>query len=281
MGGDFGIMRRDGSHDTYGPSYTSQNPISLQNSDYIQTAAGVFVEAMVNPGGASIIIAEKTSVILENIGDSGAPNVIALVYGRIRISQRRGTATTIVKAGASVTEVENGSVNLDFVVPSASTDSRLACYVSTLSGAAVFIPSAASPQTARIRIKQGETMIFNTHNSKIDRRQIDQDIVDYWASKTRRKTVNAKGERLLDPADVDKVVSPFNDADPEYSGRAAYLKTRFLISGMLTMLAGAALQSVVHFTADSWQGNTADYAFYAGYAPLGLGILLLLGAYFY
>ncbi|MDR1256341.1 MAG: hypothetical protein LBJ86_01170, partial [Spirochaetaceae bacterium] len=134
MGGDFSLIRSDGAHNNYGPSYISENPISLQNSDYIQTTTGVFVEILVNPGGASIIIAENTSAIIENIGGSGAPNVISLVYGRTRVSQRRGSVTTIVKAGASVTEVQNASVNFDFAVPPGSTDSQLAFYASTLSG---------------------------------------------------------------------------------------------------------------------------------------------------
>jgi hypothetical protein len=281
MGGDFSLTRSDGSSNTYGPSYTSKNPVPLQNSDYIQTAAGVFVEALVSPGGASIIVAENTYVIFENISGSGAPNVISLVYGRVRVSQRRTSATTIVKAGASVTEIQNGSVNFDLVLPPGGTDSRLVFYASTLSGTAVFMPSAASPETARIRIRQNETIIFNTHDSEVYRQSINKDIVDYWMSKTRRKTVNARGEGLLDPADVDKIISPFSDLDPDYNSKAAYLKTRFLIAGAFTVLAGVAVQSVAHFAADSLGSEIGEYTFYAGYMPLGLGIFMLIGAYFY
>jgi hypothetical protein len=278
VGGDFILTRSDGSRNIYNSTSISQNVILLQNADYIQTDSGAFVELLINPGETSIIIAENTSLVFENTGGPGGPNVISLVYGRVRVSQQRASLTTVVKAGQSITEIQNGSVNFDLVVPSESTDTRLTFYATALSGSAVFIPSAASPENARIRIKRHETVIFYPNESKIDRQPMNKEIVTYWAVMTG--TRNANGH-IIEPPDVDRLVSPFDEPDYKYSGRAAYLKTRFLIAGMITMAAGAALQSVVHFTPDIWQDDMGETVFYAGYAPLGLGIFMLLAAYFY
>jgi hypothetical protein len=280
MGGDFVLTRQDGSRNIYNPNYISQNAILLQNADYIQTTSGVFVEIMVNPGSTSIILAENTSIVFESTGGLGAPNVVSLVYGRIHVSQKRANLTTIVRAGASITEIENGTANFDFIVPPESTDSQLTLYVSAMSGNAVFIPDVASPENARIRVRQRETVIFYPDSSKIDRQPMDKEIINYWASRTGKKNANAS-RRTLEPPNADKIVSAFDDPDPSYSGRAAYLKTRFLIAGMLTMTAGAALQSFVYFTPGLWTEDSRISAFAAGYAPLGLGIFMLLAAYFY
>jgi hypothetical protein len=280
MGGDFILSRQDGSRAVYSPEFVYENAILLQNSDYIQTAPGVFVEIMINPGGTSIILAENTSMIFETTSDLVGPNVISLVYGRIYVNQKRATVTTIVRAVASITEIQNGAINFDLIASPESIDSQLTFCVSTISGRAVFIPSAASPENSRVRLKTRETIIFYPNSSIIDRKQINKELVDYWTYRTGSQNVNVTGH-MLEPPNVDRVIALFDDPDPSYSGRAAYLKTRFLIAGLITMTAGAVWQSFVYFTPDIWTNDSGTSAFSAGYAPLGLGILMLLAAYFY
>jgi hypothetical protein len=280
-GSDFRLVRKDGSYGSYSPSYVSKSPIALKNSDYIQTSPGVFVEVMLTPGKASIIIAENTSVAFDSIENSSAHAIVSLTYGRIRISQRRSSSRIFVRASSSVTEIQNGSINMDLVVPPESLDSQLALYVTTLAGTAVFIPSAASPETGQIQMKQHQTVVFNTHNNEISRQPMNKNIVNYWADRIGRGNIRNPSPRRLEPANVSNSEAMFSSLDTEYIDNAAYLKTRFLIAGVISMLTGAALQSVVYFTADSWPTDTADYAFYAGYVPLGVGAFMLLGAYFY
>ncbi|MDR0382403.1 MAG: hypothetical protein LBH50_00265 [Spirochaetaceae bacterium] len=278
-GGDFSLTRA-GDRDSYSPSYIYRNPVPLQNFDYIQTGQGVFVKALFSEISASVDIAENTSVIFETIGDSSGISVISLVYGRVRVNRKGDSGKILVNAGASVTEIQNGSVNLDLVTTPGSVDSGLVLYVSTLSGSAAVIPSAVSPDIARIRMKPHETVIFNARNNNIDRQSMNNEIDQYWAATMSGKAMNT-GETEFEPSGVVNAVSKFRNPDPDYAGKAAFLKTRFIIYGMVMLLSGAALQNIVHYTYDSWDSTTADLTFYAGYVPLGLGAFILLAAYFY
>jgi hypothetical protein len=279
-GSDFNLVRKDGSHGAYGPAYVSSSPIALKNSDYIQTPPGVFVEVMLIPGKASVIIAENTSVVFDNIENSGGHMIISLTYGRIRISQRRSSSRIFVRAGPSVTEIQNGSINMDLVVPPESLDSQLALYVSTLSGTAVFMPSAASPETEQIKMRPHQTIIFNTYSNEVNRQSMNKNIVNYWADRIGRGNRNIPSRRL-DPANVSNPEAMFARPNTEYAGMAASLKTRFLIVGVISILAGAALQGAVYFTSDSWTTDAANYAFLGAYVPFGVGTFMLLSAYFY
>jgi hypothetical protein len=168
---------------------------------------------------------------------------------------------------------------MDLVVPPESLDSQLVLYVTTMSGTAVFKPDISSPESEQIKMKQHQTLVFNTYSEKIIRQSMSKNIVNYWESKIDR---TGRGPILmLDPANISNVEARFTRPATEYTGRAVYLKTRFLLAGVLSVLGGVALQSVSHFGGDIFPGDIADYLFYGGYAPLGVGAFLLFSAYFY
>ena len=99
----FVLVGNNGVRQSYNPlDITTGTGITLKNGDMIQAASGVFVEVRVLPGTVSIYIAENTSLIFEDIGGSSSTQVIALVYGRIRIDQQYGGETIIVKTGISI-----------------------------------------------------------------------------------------------------------------------------------------------------------------------------------
>ncbi|MDR2097493.1 MAG: hypothetical protein LBP37_03135, partial [Spirochaetaceae bacterium] len=176
-GGTVTLIREGREHRFLHPSDIPKGGIQLQEADTVQTAAGVFAELQVKPGRVSVHIAENTSLVVENIKNSGNILVFSLVYGRVRAVQKGRANTILVKAGLSIVEMQKGNVNIDnIIVPDVPYESQPVIYISTLSGTAVFIPSFTDQPTERIKLNKKETFIFYTGEGRFERWIMNKDI---------------------------------------------------------------------------------------------------------
>ena len=285
-GGPFVLVRSSGVRQSYNPlDVTTGGGITLRNGDMLQAASGVFIEVRVSPGTVSIHIAENSSLIFEDIGGSSTTQVIALVYGRIRVDQLDGDETVIVKTGISITEVRQGSVNIDYIVNSEDARrSQPLLYVSTISGSAVLMPSTLSPSLGRIKINPNETLIFDALENKVERTTINKDILVYWSGKTSRNQGSpphtddavTSSENVFSNSEVLTFNSSMTTAE-----QIARLKTGGIITGLILTLVGVAVQNTIHYLYDSIEKETADFAYYAGFLPIGMGAFILTAAFLY
>jgi hypothetical protein len=168
------------------PNDMPKGGIVLQNSDVIQTSADAFVELRVKPGGISVRVAENSSLLVENITNAGNILVFSLIYGRIRIVQKRKADTAIVKVGLSLVEIRKGDVSIDYTVFPKINYKSPVISVSTLSGTADFIPSVELPYKENVKLKKKETFILYASEGRFERWVLVKDIVEYWKKKRKK-----------------------------------------------------------------------------------------------
>jgi hypothetical protein len=279
-GGDFTLIRDNGIDGNYSPSDISRNGLILRDSDTIQTPSGVFVEAHAYPSGTSVRIAENSFVTFVNIGGSSMIQVISLIYGRVRIDHRNSSEAILLRAGSSITEIKKGSVNFDLLMPPDDAPggggSRLLLYVSAISGSALFLPPVMSRDSQQIKLKKNEALIFNTETGQITRRPMDKAIAGFWDGDVGKNTAPAGFET----ADND-ISLKFGDSYPERQKTSTRWKTVFLISGVVLIAAGVAMQNWIHYNYSALIKENADTIHYIMYAPIAGGAAMMLGAYFY
>jgi hypothetical protein len=284
-GGSFVLVRGAGLRQSYNPlDITTGNGITLKNSDMIQVTSGVVVEAQVLPGTVSLHIAENSSLIFDDIGGSSNTQVLTLVYGRIRVDQQDEAETIIVKTGASITEIQKGSVNIDYIVTSeAGYRSQPLLYVSTMSGSAVLVPSTQSPALGRVKINPNETLTFDALENKIDKTSINKEVLKYWSGKTTENQTDtadsppAGDENIFDQSDVLTI----NSSTTTNAERVARLKTGGILTGLILTLAGIAVQNTIHYLYDKMEEKPADLAYYSGFLPIGMGTFILIASFLY
>jgi hypothetical protein len=281
QGGSFMLIKNDGQRTARAASDIPKSGIVLQNSDAIQTSSGVFVEVQMKPGNTVISIAENSSLYFDTVDGASGSFVISLVYGRVRVKHQNKKETVVVRAGPSITEIQSGAINIDYMlVPDIPDKSQPILSVSTISGTAVVIPASTSPSQGRIKMKRSETLIFDAQNGRIERRPMDNEIPEYWDIRTKRETVKIPAQANTDLITQSQVLVINTQLTP--SEQAAFLKTGGIITGLVVMLIGVAVQNVVHYTYDDWSDSEkADLTFYAGYVPIGMGAFVLLASYFY
>jgi hypothetical protein len=164
---------------SYDSSTMPVESVILRDVDIVQTAAGVFAEIRVTPGNALIRLAENTMLSFDKISGLAEPMAITLMYGRIRIDQTSKTETIIIKAGASIVELQSGSVNFDYIVsPSLKYKSQPVLSVSTISGRAVVIPPGTKQR--EINMRQKKTLTIDPQNGKTKRRSMGKEVPAYW-----------------------------------------------------------------------------------------------------
>jgi hypothetical protein len=279
-GGTFVLIRADGQRESYNPlNVTTGSGIEIKKSDMLQTPSGVFVEVRALPGNVSIRIAENSSLVFDDVGGSSSTQVVTLVYGRIRVDQEEQGETVIVKAGVSITEVQKGSINIDYIVNSGtSRSSQPLLYVSAISGSAVLVPSALSPAFGRVKVDRNEMLIFDAPENKLEKTSINKEIVKYWQD-NQAAYAQPDGDDKNVFVQSGVLALPYSPSSSDE--RVSRLKTGGIITGLILMLAGVAVQTSLHYTYDQIKKETADLAYFAGFLPIGMGAFILTATLLY
>lgn len=275
-GGSFTLVQDGDARTRYTSSNMPLEGIKLKNASTIYTTAGTFVEARAMSGNTLIRIAENSMLSFDDVSGSNSSIIITLMYGRIRVDQESKTEaetkTIIVNSGASITEIQNGSINLDYIVsPALKYKSQPVLSVSTISGRAIVVPS--NTKQARINMKQKETLTVDPQNGKTKRRFMSKSVPAYWLNINTSSPVRS-------PAESNNAVSsslqPISFENLTPLEESTVLKTNGIIVGLGILLIGVTAQTVGHYLY-----KDVDQVFYAGYVPIGIGSFTLIASYFY
>ncbi|MDR2659130.1 MAG: hypothetical protein LBC27_03975 [Spirochaetaceae bacterium] len=281
-GGSFAVVRENGTRS----AHISIPPegITLRNSDSLQTSAGVFVDIQIVPVGAFIHIAENTMISFRNAVDPAQPLEILLMYGRIRVDNPSDTEVLVVKSGPSTVDIQQGSINIDYIAASNSKGiTRPSLSVSTISGTAILTPSESSSPKGRVSMKKGETVSVDAKNGKTRRRSMSKSVPTYWQQSIETPSNENEKQAAPDIQDVPEPVEPEEPMQPvDVSSiltpleESTVLKTNGIIIGMTFLLAGVAVQNITHYLYPDFVDM-----FYAGYVPIGIGAFILVASYFH
>jgi hypothetical protein len=291
-GGGFTLVRGGSSRMIYTPASMPAGGVALRDSDTVQTSSGTFVEARVTPGGALIRMAENTMLSFDSISSLNNNLIIRLMYGRIRVEQESKTETIIVKSGDSMTEMQTGDINFDYIVsPDTEYKSQPVLAVSTISGAATVIPSDKPEKPTRIKMRRNVTLTVDPQSGKTKRRSMRKEIPAYWSRVITKeipvKEIIARETPVNIPARSNPAApsntAPSNNAQPiTFNGsltpleESTVLKTNGIIAGLTILMAGITVQTIGHYLLPD-----VDQIFYAGYVPIGIGAFVLVASYFY
>jgi hypothetical protein len=285
-GGDFVLADR-GRRTVYHPETLGSEGFTLNNGDIIQTGPETSVEIRLMPRNVIVKTAENTTLIYR-AGSNGA--ALELEYGRVRLLEREGVSgePLTIQAGASEFVFRAGDTGLDYMVLAAESAARreplLRAYV--FSGAADLIlraQSAPAEETVfSVRALEMAILDLNRSLSYIERRPLDQDIIDYWELHKPSEVPSPQPEpsAVLAEEEAPKEYAPSILPDYQAVFTNNKIKNGFVIGGMTLFALGAGMESLAWFmNFDS--SNTNDVLMYTGYGFFGLGILSLGTALFF
>ena len=255
---------------------------AVNTNEIVQTNAGTFLDITLGSSGALIKVAENTSVVLKNTGNAESGWLFNLVYGRILVRSSARGSRVFIQTGASVTEAQSGDVNIDFtVMPRTQGQGKPVLAVSAISGSALVTPRASNPSYGRIQVKPGDTLMVDSLMGNTERLALDRTIADYWAKYQTRYIASVSGvmtQSANDPGMGGFLVAM--PARPDQKGMN--LKTAGIITGLVLMLGGVAMQGAMHAMESTYvEKKDADTIFAIGYAPIGLGAFVLIASYLY
>jgi hypothetical protein len=182
-GSDSFVVANNGRQQTYQTGAIPANGLALQNSDMIQTGPSNYVEVQLDPSEAIVKLAENTSVVFNDLGSANRSALLSFLYGRMRIVNPGNNGTVTIQVGNAAIEFSRGDLALDFAVIPGSSNKQPQLQVSTLSGTAQVVSSAASPGAPRTPLYENETVTFDvtTRLAVITRQPLNQEIAAYWS----------------------------------------------------------------------------------------------------
>jgi hypothetical protein len=265
-GEGFGIAGGDG-RSFHKPGETG---LVLAGGDLVQTGRDAAVELQIQPGAALIRIVENTSL---RFGDFGALDTsMELLYGRLRIIS--GGENLTVKAGNVSVSLRQGDLGLDFQVDPGSTQPNLRVYV--FSGAALLNQGMGGTP---MEIRKGEALSVELRPPLylVERKSLDASVIDYWTRHDfRGKAPSFFPSTELSspvPETVEEAPAPPPHVPPPV--KADRMKNAGILTGILLTVAGAALQGAGLASLYTGHSGRAEYLISAGFAPTGLGIVVL------
>lgn len=290
QGSSFTIISGD-QEQQFTAQQLSGKGIFLKSSDIAQTGPGSFMDISILPGGTNIKLAENTSLVFNGPLPGNNSLAVTLVYGRILVKHGKIGTSIFVQTGASVTEIENGDINVDYtVLPFVQPPGRPSLLVASLSGTAILSPRATMPELGRIVIKKGDSIFVDSLLNNVERVKTDKALAEYWDKRQFKYPARYEPGIHLDPSSAEKTNEgyEYNPGDPEESVYIVPYKADRLdskvrsagvVTGLAVMLLGVVAQGAMHFM-ESTQipKNQADVIFYAGFAPIGIGTFILIAS---
>ncbi|MDR2662688.1 MAG: hypothetical protein LBC31_06790 [Treponema sp.] len=281
------VLTSRGSRTIYKSGSSDFEGTALKSQDMIQTGSGG-AEIQIIPENAGsgeytvLKLGENTSLLINSLG---ADLSLELLYGRIRAVSGTAAPNLAIRSGNSLSSFRNGDAALDFVTRPGQTQPALAIHCFRGQGELTPLVQTGSADISKLPIKNGETLRMEYHIpfSYVERKALDQEALAYWtAHQFAGSAPLAMPGVELAQAPVTEIVKTPADAivyePPAFSAGedARKIKNGYIITGLLLVSAGAAMQGYSFF------GNPGpelrDRLFYGGYGPLGLGAVFLFGA---
>ncbi|MDR2468727.1 MAG: hypothetical protein LBD22_07190 [Spirochaetaceae bacterium] len=273
---DFSITS-GGKETNYRPEQLNNQAVNLPANAIVQTGENSFIDIGLTVGKTTLRLAENTSIAFKNISGHGGVLTAQLIYGRLLVHTMKTGVPVHIQTGDSITEVQEGDINIDYmVVPKVQGAGKPVLSASAISGNAVVLPRFANPVYGRITIQNEETVMVDGLMSNVERFQMNRTVRDYWAQYFMTPASYKMGS-LTSKNAGDVVFVPYV---PERTGLK--IKTAGIITGLVLMLGGAALQGTMYMTGDSFvSSDMSNLLIKAGFAPLGIGTFVLIAAAIY
>jgi hypothetical protein len=280
------VLTSQGSRTIYKSGSSGFEGTLLKSQDMIQTGSGraeiQIIPENTAPGEYTVLkLGENTSLLVNSLG---ADLSLELLYGRIRAVNGADAPALTIRSGNSSSSLRNSDAALDFVTRPGQTQPVLTIHCFRGQGELTPLAQTGSTDTSKLPIRNGETLRMEYHIpfSYVERKALDQEALAYWT------THQFAGSAPLAMPGIELVQAPAAQAGeapadtivyaPPVSsgGRERKIKNGYIITGLLLITAGAAMQGY------SFSGNAGpelrDGLFYGGYGPLGLGAVFLFGA---
>jgi hypothetical protein len=281
------VLTSRGSRTIYKSGSSDFEGTVLKSQDMIQTGSGRAEIQIIpeNDGSGEYTVlklGENTSLLINSLG---ADLSLELLYGRIRAVNGADAPNLTIRSGNSQSSLRNSDAALDFVARPGQTQPALTIHCFGGQGELTPLAQTDSADISKLPIKNGETLRMEYHIpfSYIERKALDQEALAYWTAHRftgsaplgmppveLAQAPTARAEET--PADTIVYAPPASSAE----GGTRKIKNGYIITGLLLVSAGAAMQGYSFF------GNPGpelrDGLFYGGYGPLGLGAVFLFGA---
>jgi len=296
------ILARDGVRTLYnkGAQEGSEplEKILLKSGDLIQTSDGKAEMQMVFDGSREdtytvIKICENTTVLVNDNPGKGIQG-LEIMYGRIRLVTGTASSAISIQSGASLVNLQNGDIALDFIAKEGITQPLL--FVHCFNGKGDFVPPAdPGKEAAPLPLKAKETIFMDNQDasSYIEQKPLETAVITYWdgvpftksaplpspalglASVPEQKQTETPKEAPL----ADKKEKQPREPRPGRSKSIPTLKDGLAIAGLLLVAAGTAMQAYTFLgKPDPSLGNKLyNYS----YIPLGAGVAFILGSSFF
>jgi hypothetical protein len=280
------------------------------STDMIQTGAGVSLELQLIPSGTVIKVVENTSLVYNGFDRNGGFTDLGLLYGRIRLVSGTGWSerTAVVRAGNISVRLLNGDFGVDFAVDPAYLGGLVATAplltVYNFRGNAEIHPFMPGNDTQKpIPIAKAESITVEVNPPLVytGRVPLERDIVDFWRRHNfvGHAPLSMPYTSLFDlfPEVQVALVEPVPAPAPEprkegldlagwqaemgWYQKAYRHKTAFLIAGIALTVIGTGAQIYACTQFYSERDSLAKTLYYSSYAPLGLGLLSILGGTLY
>jgi hypothetical protein len=287
------VLTSRGSRTIYKSGSSDFEGTLLKSQDMIQTGSGKaeiqIIPANAAPGEYTVLkLGENTSLLVDSLK---ADPSLELLYGRIRAVNGAAAPVLTIRSGNSSSSIRNSDTALDFVARPGQTQPVLAIHCFRGQGELTPVVQTGSGDSSKLPIRAQETLTMEYHIpfSYVERKALDPQTVAYWrASRFTGSAPLAMPAVELGPSlppedagagktQADTIVY----APPAFpaNGGARKIKNGYIITGLLLVTAGAAMQGYSFFGNGS--PEVKDGLFYGAYGPLGLGAVFLLGAAVY
>jgi hypothetical protein len=181
--------------------------------------------------------------------------------------------------------MREGDMGLDFEIPPGS--SRHVFRVHGFSGSGELIPLVQEgfADITRLPVGSGESLIleFHTPFSYVERRPLTEDLVQFWNARAFSTGDSAalpvpKGSAALSMPELESspAIGPLDQTLLSPPRNQVKRKNPGIATGLLLVAAGTAMNGLGVFGTDLFDKKTRDILIYSGYAPMGLGSLILL-----
>jgi hypothetical protein len=251
-----------GQRQIHRPDSLGAEGLPIGSGDMIQTGRESLVEVQLE--GTVVTLAENTSFRFNGFGESNRSASMELAYGRLRITNNDNRDIHVLTGNGTVS-FQSGDIGLYYEIHPgrSSVDSRPLLSISVFTGTAELAPQRADAEPISIEANESVSLEMLSAGIIVERSPLS----------------SAPETPAAEPA-LEKTLEPIPYTSPDYGTIAKENRWRKagLITGIVLVTAGAAVQGVGLASLHYGYTSRAEYCLAAGFVPIGLGITALIAS---
>ncbi|GHV84408.1 hypothetical protein AGMMS50230_00160 [Spirochaetia bacterium] len=291
------VFTRGGNRTVYQKAALPQ--LVLVSQDTIQTETGK-AEFQISPAAPAartnysvLRLGTNTSLKVENI-EPGSLS-LELLYGQIRVVLGSTDSSITVRSGNSVVVLRDCDTVLEYTAkPGVTQSTQPALTIHCFRGQGEVTPRSLPSESAKLPLRANEslTIDYQTPFVFVERKAMEVQTLVYWRANSFSTAplpmpAVEPARQGLEPVAAREELESARTAMAAYQqrqsavmpGNTGKIKNGYIITGLLMIGAGAAMQGYGHF-GDAGP-DIRDRLFYGGYGALGMGAVFLFGGALY